>query len=103
MTTTEHVENARVERINIGSGYHDGRGFFTICFVGDGWGQGIRNAPFVPKWIDDFIAVCGAADLFGCTGKLVRLVWAKRHGACEPIIAVRNILESREVRLDGDR
>lgn len=97
MNDTKHIENARVEKIAIGSGYHDGRGFFTITFGGEGWGQGIQHPPFTHKWIDDFIAVCGAADLFGCQGKLVRVVWADRPGTCTPIIAVRHIVESREV------
>lgn len=67
-----HVENARVERISVGSNYHDGRGFFTVMFEGGSWGQGCN-----PKWdretIDRLISVCGRQELFGCLNAPVRI------------------------------
>jgi hypothetical protein len=85
-------ENARVERVSIGSGYHDGRGFFTIMFAGDSWGQGIQNQPLHPEFIDNFIAACGASDLFDCVGKLVRVGRRENPSTFEPIVAVCHIL-----------
>lgn len=86
--STEQIENARVERVEVGSGYHDGRGFFTVAFVGDSWGQGI-NPPWTREWIDQFIKVCGRESLFACKGALVRVI---RRGGM--IVAVRSILGS---------
>ena len=94
---TDHVQNARVTDVKIGHAHHDWRGFFTIMFGSNGWGQGCCP-PFTPEFIDKFIEVCGADNLFDCKGALVRVIWSS-DAPTGPIMGVRHIVnDDCEVR-----
>lgn len=91
------IENARVERVNVGSAIHDGRGFFTVYFAGQSWGQGI-HPKFDPETIDKIIAICDAPDLFGCIGRLVRVGYdGPLRGSATLIAAVAHALDDTKV------
>lgn len=91
--STTIIENAKVDRITIGTGAHDGRGFFTIGFCGGGWAQSVCPS-LNREWIDAFIRICGRGDLFSCTGALVRIAWREPiRGSATMIAAVKHILE----------
>jgi hypothetical protein len=84
-------ENARISDIRIGTGAHDGRGFFTISFDGEGWCQS-ASPLFTRDAVDQIIAVAGAADLLRCIGRIVRV--GRIKGELGPILSVRHVLRS---------
>ena len=91
--------NAKVERVAVGSSYHDGRGFFTIVFSGSSWGQGITPA-FTTEMIDNIIRVCAGRDLCSLANKTLRVGRVKGRGM---IVALAPLLkDDRCICLDSE-
>lgn len=84
-------ENARVDHFAIGSGAHDGRGFFSMYFDCEIGGQG-SVMRWSPDAINELNAVLGIGDLVRAKGCLVRV---GRSGRWGPILALKHILEPR--------
>ncbi len=85
-------ENGRVTSVTVGSGAHDGRGFFTIGFEFDGSAQAanIQWGRESMAMINGIIRVCGARDLLDCKGKYVRVL--RNGGRSFPIIGITHIV-----------
>ena len=90
-------ENAEVGPVRIGTGAHDGRGFFSVQMLGESWGQGL-SLRFTQADVDCFISVCGAGDLMSCTGCYVRVGREDGRGPILAVIPLINCEPRYEVR-----
>lgn len=94
------TENARVDSVCMGSDHHDGRAFFSIIFVGSGWGQGAtpgwdsQTRDGFIKLVDGIVRACAATDLLTCKGKYVRVLRLKERGS---IVGIAHIVDDEKI------
>jgi len=87
-----HIANARIDHVRIGTGHHDGRGFFTIGFVSNSCGQG-AEFPWDRQTIDDLIRITESNHLGTVEGKIVRVLRRDKSGKID---GIANIIDSGE-------